>query len=71
MTAKRWLRALAIVYPLLTTLAVMATGNHYLVDALAGAGLTGLVCFALSRPSVRGRLEGGARAPRRAALEPA
>ena len=29
MTARRWLRALAVVYPLLTTYAVMATGNHY------------------------------------------
>lgn len=47
-TAKRWLRVLALVYPLLTTFAVMATGNHYLADALAGAGLTALVCFALS-----------------------
>lgn len=70
MTAKRWLRALALVYPLLTTFAVMATGNHYLLDALTGAGLTGLVYFALSRPGVRERLE-GARAQRRAALEPA
>ena len=48
MTTKRWPRALALAYPLLTTFAVIATGNHYLVDALAGAGLTGLVHFALS-----------------------
>lgn len=66
-TAKRWLRTLALVYPFVTTFAVMATGNHYLADALAGAALTGLVCFASSRPGVRRRLE-GARAPRRAAL---
>jgi hypothetical protein len=34
------LRALAVVYPLLTSFAVMATGNHYLADAVAGAALT-------------------------------
>jgi PAP2 superfamily len=46
-THKRWLRVLALIYPLLTTFAVMATGNHYLADALAGATLTGLVYLAL------------------------
>ena len=63
MTAKRWLRALAIVYPLLTTLAVMATGNHYLLDAIAGAALTGLVFFALSHRAVRTRLAGRSALP--------
>jgi hypothetical protein len=58
MTAKRWLRALAVVYPLLTTFAVMATGNHYLLDAIGGAALTGVVFLALSRRSVRTRLAG-------------
>jgi predicted membrane protein len=57
-TGKRALRALALVYPLLTTFAVMSTGNHYLADALAGAAITGLVYFALSRSRVRGRLAG-------------
>jgi hypothetical protein len=56
LTRRRWLRALAVIYPFLTTFAVMATGNHYLADALAGAGLTGLVFFALSRRAVRTRL---------------
>ncbi len=65
MTGRRWLRALAAIYPLLTTFAVMATGNHYLADALAGAGLTALAYVAFSRPAVRRRLEG------RAALQPA
>src|SRR3954471_8770274 len=32
----RWLGAL---YPLLTTVVVLATGNHYLVDAFAGAAV--------------------------------
>jgi hypothetical protein len=58
MTAKPWLRALAVVYPLLTTFAVMATGNHYLLDAIGGAALTGVVFLAMSRRSVRTRLAG-------------
>jgi hypothetical protein len=37
----RW-RHLAWGYPLLTTLAVIATANHFLVDAFAGAALTGV-----------------------------
>lgn len=35
----RWLGAL---YPLLTTLVVLSTGNHYLLDAFAGAATVGL-----------------------------
>jgi membrane-associated phospholipid phosphatase len=69
MTAKRWLRALALVYPLLTTFAVIATGNHYLADALAGAGLAGLVFYALSRPSVARRLGWDVHPPVAAARE--
>jgi len=33
-------RALALVYPFLTSFAVMATANHYLADAVAGAAIT-------------------------------
>lgn len=32
-----WLRTLGVLYPITTTVVVMATGNHYLLDALAGA----------------------------------
>ena len=53
MTQRRWLRAIAVVYPLLTTFAVMATGNHFLADAVAGAAITGAVFFALSRTPIR------------------
>jgi predicted anti-sigma-YlaC factor YlaD len=56
MTRRSWLRAIAVVYPLLTTFAVMATGNHFLADAVAGAAITGAVFFALSRGPVRGWL---------------
>lgn len=32
-------RALGVLYPVLTAIVVMATGNHYLLDALAGAAV--------------------------------
>ena len=36
--ARHWaLRALAVAYPLMTTLVVVATGNHYFFDVIAGA----------------------------------
>ena len=33
----RWVRVLGVAYPVVTTLVVMATGNHYFLDAVAGA----------------------------------
>jgi hypothetical protein len=33
---RRWVKALGVSYPILTTVVVMATGNHYLLDAVAG-----------------------------------
>ena len=36
-TARSWVRAIAVLHPLLMTLAVTQTGNHYLADSLAGA----------------------------------
>lgn len=32
----RWIRGIAIAYPLLTALVVLGTANHYLLDVLAG-----------------------------------
>lgn len=37
-----WVRALGVFYPFVTTFVVLATGNHYLLDALAGAVVMGL-----------------------------
>jgi hypothetical protein len=34
---RRWVKLLGVAYPLTTTFVVMATGNHYLLDAIAGA----------------------------------
>jgi hypothetical protein len=39
---RRWLRALAIAYPLLTLFDIIVTGNHYWID-----GLGGLLCLAV------------------------
>jgi len=33
---QRWVRALALVYPCVTAFAVLATGNHYVLDLLGG-----------------------------------
>ena len=49
LSSRHVLRALAIVYPFVTTFAVIATANHYLADAVAGAGITLAVYGLLSR----------------------
>lgn len=45
---RRTVRAIAIIYPLATIFVVLATGNHFLLDAVAGL-LTPLVAIALQR----------------------
>jgi hypothetical protein len=42
-TKRKWVRVLAVAYPCLTALAVLATGNHFLLDILGG-----LLALALS-----------------------
>lgn len=42
LTGRAWLRCLALLYPCLTGFAVLATGNHYLLDVLAGLATLGL-----------------------------
>jgi hypothetical protein len=49
---RRWVKALGIAYPLATTIVVLATGNHYLLDVIAGAltmGVGALLSAAISR----------------------
>lgn len=36
LSSRRWARAVAILYPCSVALAVLSTGNHYLLDVLAG-----------------------------------
>jgi hypothetical protein len=38
-STRRWVRVLAVAYPIGTTLVVVATANHYLLDAVAGAAV--------------------------------
>ncbi|MGP3984683.1 phosphatase PAP2 family protein [Streptomyces sp. KR80] len=45
-------RTVGIAYPLLTTVVVMGTANHYFLDAVAGAAVMG-VGLALARPAMR------------------
>jgi hypothetical protein len=42
------LRSLGVAYPIVTALVVIGTGNHYVVDALAGAVLIGLAGLLVS-----------------------
>ncbi|MET8677693.1 phosphatase PAP2 family protein [Streptomyces sp. NPDC004647] len=70
----RLMRAVGIAYPLLTTVVVMGTANHYFLDAVAGAAVMGLGLL-LARPAlrlcdgIRGRVR--ARFAARAAASPA
>jgi len=42
LSARWWVRAVAVVHPLLTAVTVLATGNHYTLDLLTGAAVMGL-----------------------------
>jgi hypothetical protein len=51
-----WLRVLGIVYPALVLFVVVATGNHFLLDAAAGtavAGVGGALAYAACRSAER------------------
>ena len=45
----RWeLRVIAVLLPMVTIVDVMATGNHYLLDAVAGVALAGVAAWSVS-----------------------
>src|SRR5205085_9625047 len=44
-----WARVLVAAYPVMTTLVVVATGNHFFLDALAGTVLAGLTWAVVSQ----------------------
>jgi hypothetical protein len=48
LSSRRWVRALAVIYPCVTTFAVLSTGNHYLLDLIGGL-LTFVMAVALVR----------------------
>ena len=65
---RRWTKALAVVYPVLTLVCIVVTGNHYWID-----GVGGLVCLAagygLAR-AVTGWRPAGDRVPEAVTTEP-
>lgn len=68
---RRWTKAAVIAYPVVTILAVVATGNHFVLDTLAGL-LLGLGALAVARTSTRrGRARRQVRSSPPAAFEPA
>jgi membrane-associated phospholipid phosphatase len=55
-TKRRWVRVLAVLYPCLTALAVLSTGNHFLLDILGGlAVLAAAVLLAGIPARIKGR----------------
>jgi hypothetical protein len=50
-SARRWLRALALAYPCATAFTVVATGNHFVLDLLAGLLALALALVALAAPA--------------------
>jgi hypothetical protein len=58
---RTWVRTIAVLHPVLTTVTVVATGNHYVFDVVTGAALIGV-----SYPLLRGLVPVAERlAPRR------
>src|SRR5271166_882414 len=59
LSSRTWVRALAVLYPCLTAVAVLATGNHFLLDIVGGLvviALAVLIVRVLSRGPGRPRL---------------
>ena len=52
MSRRKWLKALAIAYPLLTLTDIVLTANHYWIDGLGGLLCLG-VGYALARAITR------------------
>jgi membrane-associated phospholipid phosphatase len=54
---RRWVRALALLYPCLTALAVVATGNHFVLDIVGGLLALALAVWLVGSPErLGGRL---------------
>ena len=59
-----WAKTLAVLYPIATILVVVITGNHYFLDAVAGAAIF-LIGYGVARVVTR-----AGRTPRKGASEP-
>ena len=47
---RRWVRALAVLYPCTTAVAVLATGNHFLLDIVGGLAAIAVAVLAVGMP---------------------
>ncbi|MFF2507030.1 bifunctional glycosyltransferase 87/phosphatase PAP2 family protein [Streptomyces sp. NPDC058067] len=59
---KRWMKALGLLHPLFTVSAIIATANHWVLDAVGGATVVGAgfaVTYVLSGPRARPTAEAG------------
>ncbi len=65
-TRRPWVRVLAVLYPCLTALAVLATGNHFLLDIVGGLMVLAAAVLLAGLPA-RIRARGGPRAAHPAA----
>jgi hypothetical protein len=61
---RRWVRALALLYPCATAFAVLATGNHFVLDLLAGLATLAAALLALAAPRAIGAAWRGSSAAR-------
>ncbi|WP_180357655.1 phosphatase PAP2 family protein [Streptomyces sp. NP160] len=59
---RRWLRTVVLLHPAVTVLVVLGTGNHWLLDVVAGAALTALSWTVLVRCSAADGTAAAARA---------
>jgi hypothetical protein len=60
LSRRLWVRVVAVVYPCVTCVAVLATGNHYLLDVLAGVATAGLAVVLVRAVEAAWRARGGA-----------
>jgi hypothetical protein len=60
-----WARLLISLYPLVTVAVIVTTGNHYVLDAVAGAAVAGIAIgvVGLTSRSLRLRAGGFGRSP--------
>ncbi|MFI4977093.1 MAG: phosphatase PAP2 family protein [Solirubrobacterales bacterium] len=47
---RRWVRGLAVLYPCVTAVAVLATGNHFLLDIVGGLATIAVAVLAVGTP---------------------
>ena len=66
LSTRRWVRVLALSYPCATAFAVVATGNHFVLDLLAGLATLAVALLALAAPgAIAAAWRGSARTRRR------